>query len=184
MYILRRLNVVSSHHAISGASPGRVRWVRRTHPPSDKKKKKKKKNRKSSWGGGGGGIPPTELLCELKFSRWFYFCEFRESNPRENVHLKSSIYIMSIFIVLTTSVHPYSTRTCTVYVYYIIKGLLYSGPSLMGGGGGVGVCDTPPPPHWSGRRYPLPARSLRSLANPLPSIIPRLIFNSIQVIMI
>ena len=38
------------------------------------------------------------LLYELKFSRWFYFREFRESNPRENFHFN-----LCLFIVMTTS---------------------------------------------------------------------------------
>ena len=37
-------------------------------------------------------------LYELKFSRWFYFREFRESNPRENFHFN-----LCLFIVMTTS---------------------------------------------------------------------------------
>ena len=38
------------------------------------------------------------ILYELKFLRWFYFCEFRESNPRENFHFN-----LCLFIVMTTS---------------------------------------------------------------------------------
>ena len=38
------------------------------------------------------------VLYELKFSRWFYFREFRESNPRENFHFN-----LCLFIVMTTS---------------------------------------------------------------------------------
>ena len=38
------------------------------------------------------------ILYELKFSRWFYFREFRESNPRENFHFN-----LCLFIVMTTS---------------------------------------------------------------------------------
>ena len=41
---------------------------------------------------------PISLLYELKFSRWFYFREFRESNPRENFHFN-----LCLFIVMTTS---------------------------------------------------------------------------------
>ena len=45
--------------------------------PTKKKKKKKKKKKNENHGGGGGCPPPTELMYELKFSQWFYFCEFR-----------------------------------------------------------------------------------------------------------
>ena len=38
-----------------------------------------------------------QLLYELKFLRWFYFREFRESNPRENFHFN-----LCLFIVMTT----------------------------------------------------------------------------------
>ena len=38
------------------------------------------------------------LLYELKFSRWFYFHEFREPNPRENFHFN-----LCLFIVMRTS---------------------------------------------------------------------------------
>ena len=38
------------------------------------------------------------VLYELKFSRWFYFREFYESNPRENFHFN-----LCLFIVMTTS---------------------------------------------------------------------------------
>ena len=38
------------------------------------------------------------VLYELIFSRWFYFREFRESNPRENFHFN-----LCLFIVMTTS---------------------------------------------------------------------------------
>ena len=43
-------------------------------------------------------IHTITLLYELKFSRWFYFREFRESNPRENFHFN-----LCLFIVMTTS---------------------------------------------------------------------------------
>ena len=42
--------------------------------------------------------PSPSILYELKFSRWFYFREFRESNPRENFHFN-----LCLFIVMTTS---------------------------------------------------------------------------------
>ena len=38
------------------------------------------------------------ILYELKFSRWFYFRKFRESNPRENFHFN-----LCLFVVMTTS---------------------------------------------------------------------------------
>ena len=40
----------------------------------------------------------SPILYELKFSRWFYFREFRESNPRENFHFN-----LCLCIVMTTS---------------------------------------------------------------------------------
>ena len=39
-----------------------------------------------------------QILYELKFSRWFHFREFRESNPRKNFHFN-----LCLFIVMTTS---------------------------------------------------------------------------------
>ena len=47
-------------------------------------------------GGGGGGI--GGVLYKLLFSRGFYFREFRESDPRENLHFN-----VCLFIVMTTS---------------------------------------------------------------------------------
>ena len=38
------------------------------------------------------------VLYKLLFSRGFYFCEFREPDPRENFHVNSCL-----FIVMTTS---------------------------------------------------------------------------------
>ena len=32
------------------------------------------------------------ILYELKFSRWFYFRKFRESNPRENFHFNLCLF--------------------------------------------------------------------------------------------
>ena len=40
------------------------------------------------------------VLYELKFSRWFYFREFREPNPRE-------FFFFFFFFLISTSIYVY-----------------------------------------------------------------------------
>ena len=47
-----------------------------------------------------------QILYKLKFSRWFHFREFRESNPRENFHFN-----LCLFIVLNDNISKMAKLT-------------------------------------------------------------------------
>ena len=54
------------------------------------------------------------ILYELKFSRWFYFREFRESNPREKFMSIYSNDNISKIAKLTTRELPHLAKTAKI----------------------------------------------------------------------
>ena len=56
------------------------------------------------------------ILYELKFLRWFYFREFRESNPRENFHFNLCLFIVMTIVKLTTRELPHLAKTAKITV--------------------------------------------------------------------